>query len=155
MNENNPVTPDPSLVPITGLFEDRFRLGETLSVMVNGPVVHGQLLTYGAIDPSSSLPGENKDRWFFFTDNWCAVNSYACGFLFNGIGKNYPDGIENVQDPFGRIVGQQNPIGIYRLWRSNDGYLLQVNPSGDDAIPADALYRGDFHMESLVFQPDQ
>ena len=150
----NDVTPDPTLVPITGLFEDRFRLGETLSVMVNGPVVHGQLLTYGGIDPNSPGPGNNKDRWFFFTDNWCGVNSYACGFLFTGRGINYPEGVENIKDPFGRVVGEQNPIGIYRLWRSNSGYLLQVNPYGEDAIPLDALYTRDFHMESLVFKPE-
>jgi hypothetical protein len=148
------VTTDPTLVPVTGIFQDKFRLGEKLTVMVNGNRVHGQLLTYGGIDPTSTLPGNNKDRWFFFEDNWCAVNSFVSGFLFEGVGINYPDGIENIQDPFGRVVGQQNPIGIYRLWRSNDGYLLQVNPYGEDAIPLDALYTGDFHMEQLTFQPD-
>jgi hypothetical protein len=150
----NDVIPDPTLVPVTGIFQDQFRLGEKLTVMVNGNKVHGQLLTYGGLDPSSTLPGNNKERWFFFEDNWCAINSYVSGFLFEGIGINYPDGIENNQDPFGRVVGQQNPIGIYRLWRSNDGYLLQVNPYGEDAIAIDALYTGDFHMEQLTFQPD-
>jgi hypothetical protein len=139
---------------ITGIFEDRFRLGETLNVMVNAPRVYGQLLTYGGLDPSSTLPGNNKDRWYFFQDNWCAVNGYAGGFLFAGRGMNYPDGIENIMDPFGRVVGQQNPVGIYRLWRSNGGYLLQVNPYGEDAIPVDSLYTKDFHMEHLIFQPD-
>jgi hypothetical protein len=148
------VTTDPTLTPITGLFQDPYRLGETLNVMVNGNKVHGQLLTYGAVDPSSSLPGNNKDRWFFFEDNWCAINSYVSGFFFEGKGVNYPDGVENNQDPFGRVVGQQNPIGIYRLWRSNNGYLLQVNPYGKDAIAIDPLYTGDFHMEQLIFQPD-
>ena len=140
--------------PITGIFEDRFRLGETLNVMVNGPKVYGQLLTYGGLDPSSTLPGNNKGRWFFFQDNWCAVNQYASGFLFTGNGINYPDGVENNHDPFGRVVGQQDPIGVYRLWRSNGGYLLQVNPYGNDAVMIDDLYRQDFHMEQLVFQPD-
>ena len=149
---NDVTTPKPQ--PITGLFEDRFRLGETLNVMVNGHKVYGQLLTYGAPDPSSTLPGNNKDRWYFFTDNWCAVNGFAAGFLFQGKGENFPDGIENPQDPFGRIVGQQDPVGIYRLWRSNDGYLLQVNPYGKDAIPVDPLYTRDFHMEHLVFAPE-
>jgi hypothetical protein len=148
------VITDPTLTPITGLFQDPFRLGEKLTVMVNGNKVHGQLLTYGAVDPSSSLPGNNKDRWFFFEDNWCAINSYVSGFMYEGKGVNYPDGVENNTDPFGRVVGQQNPIGIYRLWRSNSGYLLQVNPYGKDAIAADALYTGDFHMEQLTFQPD-
>ena len=146
---NDSVTPN----LITGIFEDRFRLGERLTVMVDGYKVHGQLLTYGAGDPNSPGPGNNKDRWYVFQDNWCAVNEYASGFFYTGQGKNYPDGIENIQDPFGRVVGQQNPIGIYRLWRSNDGYLLQVNPYGEDAIAADPLYAGDFHMETLVFQP--
>ena len=149
----NDVTPDPTLVPITGLFEDRFRIGETLNVMVNGCKVYGQLLTYGSID-SSPGPGHNEPRWFFFEDNWCGVNSYASGFLFTGRGLNYPEGVENIKDPFGRVVGEQNPVGIYRLWRSNGGYLLQVNPYGEDAIPVDALYRHDFHMESLVFKPE-
>jgi hypothetical protein len=149
----NDVTTDPAMTPITGLFEDKYRLGETLNVMVNGYRVYGQLLTYGAPDPTGTLPGNNKDRWFFFQDNWCAVNGYAGGFLFTGKGINYPDGIENNHDPFGRVVGQQDPIGVYRLWRSNDGYLLQVNPYGEDAVPVDSLYRRDFHMENLIFQP--
>lgn len=153
MNLPENVKSNPTLKPVTGLFEDRFRLGETLNVMVNGPVVHGQLLTYGSVDNTPG-PGLNEPRWFFFEDNWCGVNCYASGFLFTGRGLNYPDGVENVKDPFGRIVGEQNPIGIYRLWRSNDGYLLQVNPYGEDAVPADALYRRDFHMETLIFQPD-
>ena len=139
---------------ITGLFEDKFRIGETLNVMVNGQKVYGQLLTYGAIDPGGTGPGKDKDRWFFFQDNWCAVNGFASGFLFQGTGKNYPDGVENPQDPFGRIVGQQEPIGIYRLWRSNGGYLLQVNPYGTQTIPLDPLYTKDFHMEQLVFAPE-
>jgi hypothetical protein len=139
---------------ITGIFEDRFRSGETLTIMVNKPKIYGQLLTYGGLDPSSTLPGNNKPRWFFFHDNWCAVNQNAAGFLFTGQGINYPDGVENNMLPFGRLVGQQNPIGIYNLWEEDDGYLLQVNPYGEDAVPADSLYRRDFHMKHLIFQPD-
>jgi hypothetical protein len=40
------------------------------------------------------------------------------------------------------------------LWRSNDGYLLQVNPYGSDAIAQDSLYTRDFHMETLIFKPE-
>lgn len=140
--------------PITGLFEDRFRLGETLNVMVNGPKVYGALMTFGEPDPSGSLPGNNRTRWFWFLDNFCAVNGFVSGFLFDGVGKNYPDGIENVVDPFGRVVGQQNPKGIYRLWRSNGGYLLQINRYGEDATIPDSLYTRDFHMEKLIFEPE-
>lgn len=145
------VTQEQSL--ISGVFEDRFRLGETLTILVNEPVVHGELLTYGKPDPASPGPGNNGMRWFFFQDNWCPVNNYAAGFLFEGRGMNYPEGIENVQDPFGRIVGQQNPIGIYRLWRSDGGYLFQVNPYGEDAVAVDSLYTRDFHMNTLKFAP--
>ena len=149
----NDVTTTQAPQPITGLFEDRFRLGETLNVMVNSPRVYGQLLTYGGLDNSPG-PGANAGRWFFFNDNWCQVNNFVSGFLFEGNGVNYPDGIENNQDPFGRVVGQQDPVGVYRMWRSNGGYLLQVNPYGKDAIPVDSLYTNDFHMEHLVFAPE-
>jgi len=146
----------------SGLYFNKARNGEGISLYRNGDTVVFFLFTYGGLDqeigvpiypwvsptPGITDPQVNGQRWFLSGGVPLVDDSYAEGILYQTAGINYPTRLA----PNG--VGGTLPVANFLLERSGDGWDLLVVPLKEDnpLEEDDVLFTVPWSFETLLFR---
>ena len=74
----------------------------------------------------------------------------AEGWLYIGLGVDYPKGVASPNDPFKSVVGEAHIVGRYLLSRSLTGWKMVVVHFGEVLDKDDPLYQTVFDFNTLI-----
>ena len=137
----------------SGIFWDHEETGQGALITQNVFATSIYLFTYGesrcdmkaeSIEPYCD---NNGTRWFFGSNK--VVDGVVRGHLYMSHGLNFPEGIQDGDDPFVWHVGEAFPVGEYRMWPEGNGWTVETTHFKDDDLlkydhyfgPEDPLFR--------------
>ena len=148
----------------SGSFYNPERDGLGIQLTRNGNQVQFFLYTYkdwqgcpGIDIPPKSLVTQGTchlNRWFFTDAN--TINDKSSrdvieGWLFIGLGVDYPECFPDPVDPFLSVCGVSAIVGRFLMERSGDGWRFIIIPFGDVLDNDDSLYSTVFDMNTPLF----
>jgi hypothetical protein len=149
----------------SGLYFDQSRDGEGIVLMRDKTRYVFYFFTYGAdgctdeVDVGPKYPYScdlDGQRWFLSGgDEINEKTQQLEGFLYITRGLDYPNGIQDPEDPFSVQVGEAETVGFYILKRSGDGWRLFVARFGDELAPDDYIYSRVFNFEQRLLQVNE
>ena len=149
----------------SGSYYNIERDGEGLQLSRSGDQVQFFFYTYDDWQgcPSLNIPKGglvdstncHENRWFFSDANVIDEKRGTVeGWLYTGVGVNYPKGVVDPQDPFLSVVGQGYVVGRFILQRSGDGWRMVVVRFGNLLAKGDSLFSEVFEFNTMLFPAD-
>jgi hypothetical protein len=153
----------------SGLYKDPDRYGEGISLTLNGNKVQFFFYTYdgnpGCFDEDDvftvTIPEDflvtnencHENRWFLSGGDTLDESGVATGWFYTAFGLNYPEGLDDNDNPFQMNVGETQIVGVYVIERYDDGWRLVVTRWGDVLHEDDPLFERVYYFRGLIFAP--
>jgi hypothetical protein len=159
----------PALAGDSGSYYDPDVDGQGMQLSRHGDTIQIFVYTY---DDWQGCPGVNlpngglatpqncsENRWFYSAGDTISKGDQQIeGWLYMGIGLNYPKGLPDLADPFKVQVGEGMLIGRYIMQRTlginGPGWALVVIRFSNVLAKNDSLFSQVFDFNTLLFKAD-
>lgn len=143
----------PAMAGDSGMYMDLARPGEGMLLQRNESNVVFFLFTFGAegcygyefpsvgpfLDPEYDCYRQGG-RWFYANDLHFRDDTQLSGFLYMAYGTNWPNGIQDLQNPFIDTVSESFAVAVYTMIRSDQGWRISIQPFGNLLAPDDPIF---------------